>query len=79
VVIVEGEGAVLEVNVGHFIVPVGTVLHSCAKVSELIEMWFEVVSVVDGGMDVFDVGPRASRGRRGLGVFWSHWFEWHVF
>ena len=43
VVIIEGEGTVLEVNLG-------TLLHSCAEVSKLIELSFGVVSVVGPGV-----------------------------
>jgi len=41
---VEGEGAVLRVNLGHLIVTNGDFLSSCAKVRALIELSFGVVS-----------------------------------
>jgi len=47
----------------------GTVLHSCVKVRELIELSFGVVSGVRHGTGILDGGPRASRGRGGFGGF----------
>jgi len=44
--IVEGKGQFWGVNVRHPVVTNGTLLHSCAKVGELIELSFGVVSEV---------------------------------
>ena len=55
-----------------------TLLHSCVKVHELIELSFGVVCGIGGGMGILDGGPRAARVRAVL-VFWLHWFEWHFY
>jgi len=68
VVIVEGKGAVLGVNVGRPIVAMGTSLHSCAEVRELIKLFFGMVSRVGLGIRVLDGRQRVPR-ERGLGLF----------
>jgi len=63
VVVVEGEGTVLGVNLGRPIVTTGALLRSCAEMHIAIELSFGVVSGVGPGIDVLDGGPRASRER----------------
>jgi len=60
--------AVLGMNLGRPIVTNGTLLHSCVKVPERIEMQIGVVSEVSGGMDVLD-GSTCLKGRGGFGFF----------
>jgi len=45
----------------------GTLLHSCVEVREPIELWFEVMSVVGGGMGVLNDGRHAAKGRGASG------------
>jgi len=47
----------------------GTSLHSCAKVRELIKLSFEVVSGVGQRMGVLDVNLYSLWERGGIGVF----------
>jgi len=68
VVIVEGEGAVFGVNLGHAVIANGDFLHSCVEVHTAIKLSFGVVSGVGPGIDVLDGGPRASMRR---GCFWD--------
>jgi len=68
VVIVEGKGAVLGVNWGVPLSPMGPLLRSCAEVRAAIELSFGMVSGVGPGIGVLDGGPHASRGR---GYFWD--------
>jgi len=49
----------------------GTLMHSCAEVRELIEPPFRMVSGVSLGIRVVDGGPRAPREGEVLGVFRS--------
>ena len=72
VVIIEGEGAVLRVNVGRPIVTNGDLLRHCVEVRTAIELSFGMVSGVGSGIHVLDGSPHASRGRS---CFW-HGF-WH--
>ena len=72
-VIVKGEGAVLGLNLGHPIVPMGILMCSCAEICEPIELSFREVSWVGCGMGVLDGGPRAPMGR---GSFSPHLFQW---
>ena len=51
-VIVEGKGAVLGVNLGRPIVTTGTLSRSCAEVCAAIELSFGVVSEVTPGIHV---------------------------
>jgi len=44
----------------------GTLLHSCAEVRELIELFGEVSDGVTPGIHVLDGDPRASRGSGGV-------------
>jgi len=48
----------------------GTLLHSCVEVSELIKLLFGVVSVVDSGIDVL-VGSTCCKGGGFREVPWS--------
>ena len=67
-VIVEGEGAVSEVNLRHPIVTNGDFVASlCKSAYIVIELPFGVVSDVGPGIHVLDGSPRASMGR---GYFW---------
>jgi len=61
VIIVEWEGAILEVNVGRPIVTNGTLLRRCVEVRRAIELSFGVVSGVVLGIHVLDGSPRALR------------------
>jgi len=69
VVIVEGEGTVLWINLGRLIVTNGDLLHSCAEVHEPIELSFWEVSGVGLVIRVLNGGPRAPRGKGGFGSF----------
>jgi len=51
----------------------GPLLHSSAIVHEPIEMSFGVVSGVGRGIDVWNGGQRASRGRQVSEVVSPHW------
>jgi len=54
----------------------GTLLHSCAKLHESIEISFVMVSRVGRGMAVLD-GVHIPHDEGGsLGFFRPHWFEW---
>jgi len=76
VVIGKGEGAVLGVNLGH---PMGTLLRSCAKVREPIELSFWVVNGVSLGIRVLD-GIQVPQGEGAASeVFQHNWFQWHIF
>jgi len=63
VLILEGEGAVLGVNLGHPIVTNWALLHSCAEVRTAIELVFGVGL----GIDVLD-GSTCLKGKR---LFWG--------
>jgi len=54
-----------------------TLLHTCVKVHEAIELSFGVVSGVGSGIGVLDGGLHAPRKRGGYGVFSPYWFGWH--
>jgi len=85
-VIVEGERAVLGVNLGHHIVTnwdfVAYHTDSCVEVREPIKVWFGVVSVFCPGIGVLDGDSPASSRRGGVWeVLWSflpHLFEWCI-
>ena len=53
-----------EFGTSHWFVTNGTLLCSCAKVHETMELSFEVVSWVVCGMGVLEGGPCAPRGKR---------------
>jgi len=56
-----------------------TLLHTCAKVREPIQLLFGVVSGVSLGILVLGGGPGAPRGRGSFSGFSTHWFEWRIF
>jgi len=52
---------------------------SCVEVREPIELLFGVVSGVDLGIRVLDMGLGAPRARGSFGSFSAQWFEWCIF
>jgi len=54
----------------------GTLLHSCAEMRELIKLSLGVVSGVGFIILVLHGGPGAPRGKGGCGKFLPHWFKW---
>jgi len=70
VVIVEREGTVLGMNLGHPTVTNEDIVVYCTEVHESIELSFGVVSGVSRGMGVLDGCPSVPR----KGEFW----EWEV-
>jgi len=53
----------------------GTLLQSCLKVHEVIELPFGVVNGVDPGIGVLDGGPHFPQGRGSFGVLRSIGFN----
>jgi len=70
VVIIEGEGAVLGVNLGRPIVTKGAFLRSCVEVRTAIKLAFGVVSGMGPGIDVLD-GVHVPQGKGLFGGFFG--------
>jgi len=56
---------------------VKTLLNSCVKLCEVIELHFGVMSGVGLSIGVLDGVPIVQGEREGLGGF-VHWFEWRI-